>query len=56
MLKVKAVAQKAQSHLTTELPSHLQKIFPIETSTPAPSSLEIKWLHFSTFSCWFYFH
>lgn len=46
MRKVKPVAQKTQSYLTTELPSQWQKIFPIESSTPAPSSLEIKWLHF----------
>lgn len=46
MHKVKPVAQKTQSYWTTELPSQWQKIFPIESSTPAPSSLEIKWLHF----------
>lgn len=55
MHKVKPVAQKTQSYLTTELPSQLQKIFPIESSTPAPSSLEIKWLHFSTFFVGFIF-
>lgn len=55
MHKVKPVTQETQSYLTTELPSQLQKIFPIESSTPAPSSLEIKWLHFSTFFVGFIF-